>query len=152
MLPRKWAFPLIFIGVFTFTLFVSLMTSGWLQETFSHPDNPDFIKRILSTNLSRDKDRLYLWQAGWLGIQDNPILGVGIGNEDYYFEPYRQIVSKLHGGHTFFTKASAGVHNMYLQVGYTMGGNRFSCPSVVIWFSFLLVYFMDSESWKRFLI
>ena len=121
MLPRKWAFPLIFVGVFTFTLFVSLMTSGWLQETFSHPDNPDFIKRILSTNLSRDKDRLYLWQAGGLGIQDNPILGVGIGNEDYYFEPYRQIVSKLHGGHTFFTKASAGVHNMYLQVGYTMG-------------------------------
>jgi len=121
MLPRRWSFSLIFLGGLTFAVFISLMASGWLQKTFTHPDNPDFIKRILSTSLSQDRDRLLLWEAGWLGVKDHPFLGVGIGNDDYYFEPYRQIVSKKHGGYEFYNQASAGAHNLYIQLGFTMG-------------------------------
>ena len=121
MLPRRWSWSLIGLGIATFAVLVGLMLSGKLQATFSSDDNPDFVKRLLSTSLSHDKDRLYLWEAGWLGLLDNPIVGVGPGNEDWVYEPYRQVVSQRHGGYQFINRASAGVHNLYLQIGFTYG-------------------------------
>jgi len=121
MLPRRYSISLFIITLCIITLFISLMATGWLQETFDNPNNPELVKRLLNTSLSYDKDRLYLWEAGWLGVKDHLWLGVGIGNEDYYFESYRQLVSERHGGYQFINSSSAGIHNFYLQIAFNLG-------------------------------
>jgi O-antigen ligase len=121
LLPRRWWMPLLAIAVAASLLLGALLATGHLRRIANAPHTPPLLKRALNTSLSYDKDRLYLWEAGWLAVQDRPWLGAGIGNEDYDFEAYRQIVSGRHEGYAFITRASAGIHNIYLQMAFATG-------------------------------
>ena len=121
MLRRRWWLPLIVLALGTSLVLGSLLATGQLRRFADAPHTPAIVVRALDTSLSYDKDRLYLWEAGWLAMQDRPWLGAGIGNEDYDYEVYRQIVSRRHGGYTFVTRASAGIHNIYLQMAFATG-------------------------------
>ena len=122
-LPRRWSIPATVVVV---ALLVALgvgLGTGWLRQAAGDLNRyPDIVKRVLETSPTGfDKDRLYLWEAGWLGIRDNPWLGVGPGNDAIAFEAYRQVVSQRHDGYTFTTGASAGLHNLYLQLWFERG-------------------------------
>ena len=122
ILPKKISFPILGSGVILGMAFIYVTSSGFIQE-YIKPSNEHsvFLNRILRTSITNDRDRLYLWEAGWLGFKDNPWIGVGIGNEDYRYEPYRKIVADKHGGHVFFNSASAGIHNLYLTILFVNG-------------------------------
>ncbi len=121
MLPRRFAFSILGTGFLCAALLVVTMATGWLQDRFESPDNPVLIKRMLSASPTNDRDRLYLWEAGWAGFLENPIVGVGRGNERFEYEQHRARVAERHGGHHFLNTASAGIHNVYLQVAYNTG-------------------------------
>jgi len=122
ILPKKISFLILGSGLILGMAFIYVASSGLIQEHIQ-PSNEHsvFLNRIVKTSITNDRDRLYMWEAGWLGFKDNPWIGVGIGNEDYRYEPYRKIVADKHGGHTFFNSASAGVHNLYLQILFVNG-------------------------------
>jgi len=122
ILPKKISFPILGSGVILGMAFIYVASSGFIQEHIE-PSNEHsvFLNRIVQTSITNDRDRLYLWEAGWLGFKDNPWIGVGIGNEDYRYEPYRKIVADKHGGHVFFNSASAGIHNLYLTILFVNG-------------------------------
>jgi O-antigen ligase len=122
ILPKKISFPILGSGLILGIAFIYVASSGLIQEHIQ-PSNEHsvFLNRIVKTSITNDRDRLYMWEAGWLGFKDNPWIGVGIGNEDYRYEPYRKIVADKHGGHTFLNSASAGVHNLYLQILFVNG-------------------------------
>ncbi|MBF0353600.1 MAG: O-antigen ligase family protein [SAR324 cluster bacterium] len=120
LLPRRRAWRIMFsLGCFGI-LVISLMGSGWLRQ-FYQPDHPQLLNRLLLTSLEYDQDRWHLWQAAWMGIEEHPWLGVGLGNEVPAFEHYRQGVSTQYQGYVFNNKASAGVHNQYLQILFSTG-------------------------------
>ena len=121
MLPRRLAFPILGSVVLCAVLLVTSMATGWLQDRFDSPDNPVLVKRMLSASPTNNRDRLYLWEAGWMGFLENPIVGVGRGNERYEYEQYRARVAQRHGGYQYLTAASAGIHNVYLQLAYNLG-------------------------------
>lgn len=122
ILPKKISFLILGSGLILGMAFIYVASSGLIQEHIQ-PSNEHsvFLNRIVKTSITNDRDRLYMWEAGWLGFKDNPWIGVGIGNEDYRYEPYRKIVADKHGGHTFLNSASAGVHNLYLQILFVNG-------------------------------
>ena len=122
ILPKKISFPILGSGLILGMAFIYVASSGVIQD-YIQPSNKHsvFLNRIANTSITNDRDRLYLWEAGWLGFKDNPWIGVGMGNEDYRYEPYRKIVADKHGGHTYLNSASAGVHNLYLQILFAHG-------------------------------
>jgi O-antigen ligase len=122
ILPKKISFPILGSGLILGIAFIYVASSGLIQD-YIQPSNENsvFLNRIAKTSITNDRDRLYMWEAGWLGFKDNPWMGVGMGNEDYRYEPYRKIVADKHGGHTYLNSASAGVHNLYLQILFSNG-------------------------------
>ena len=76
---------------------------------------------LLGTSFQNDRDRIYMWEAAWLGIQANPVLGVGIGNDRSDYEHWRTVVADRYGGHRYLNPPEVGVHNVYLQVAYELG-------------------------------
>jgi len=122
ILPKKISFPILGSGVIVGLAFIYVAISGLIQEHFkTSKGHSVFLNRIVQTSIHGDKDRLYMWEAGWLGIKDNPWIGVGMGNADDRYEPYRKIVADKYGGHTFYNSASAGIHNLYLQILFVNG-------------------------------
>lgn len=121
MLPRRWAYSILATGFLCMAVIISTMATGWLQERLDNPNNPVLVKRMLSASPTHDRERLYLWEAGWEGFLENPIVGIGRGNERFEYEQHRARVAERHGGHRFFNTASAGIHSFYLQVAYNFG-------------------------------
>lgn len=62
-----------------------------------------------------NQDRFLMWEAGWSAIQDHLLLGIGPRNNAQVLPQYRDPISQR-TGHRFFNSASAGVHNIYLQI------------------------------------
>jgi O-antigen ligase len=121
MLPRRWWIALLGVGLAGVVALSVLLSDDALHSGERIPGVPGIVNRALQTSIGRDKDRLYLWEAAWLGIREHPWIGVGLGNERYTYEAYRQVVSARHDGYTFTNRASAGIHNIYLHVAYTLG-------------------------------
>ena len=121
MLPRRFAVSILGTVLLCGVLLITSMATGWLQDRFESPDNPVLVKRMLSASPTNDRDRLYMWEAGWEGFLENPIVGVGRGNERFEYEQHRARVAERHGGHRYLNTASAGIHNVYLQVAYNLG-------------------------------
>jgi O-antigen ligase len=120
-LPRRFGVALAAAGVAAILLVALLLATGWLRERLLHEGTPALVQRLVRTGLEHDVDRLRLWEAGWLALRDKPLLGHGWGNQHPALEPYRQAVSAKHGGYRFIVKASAGLHNIYLQVAFAAG-------------------------------
>jgi len=121
MLPRRFSHAILGVGFLCAAVIITTMATGWLQKRFDSPNNPVLVKRMLSASPINDRDRLYLWEAGWEGFLENPIVGVGRGNERFLYEQHRVRVAERHGGHQFLNSASAGIHSFYLQVAYNNG-------------------------------
>ncbi len=121
MLPRRWCLALLSLGLAGVIALAMLLSHDALQSGERIPGVPGIINRALQTSIGQDKDRLYLWEAAWLGIQEHPWIGVGLGNERYTYEAYRQVVSARHDDYQFTNRASAGIHNIYLHFAFTLG-------------------------------
>lgn len=129
MLPRRRSVPILLAAATSLAVVILAMSTGWLQERLSHPDNPVLLKRILSSSPFNDRDRLFLWEAGWLGFVDHAVVGIGLGNERTDFGQYREIVAERHGGHQYMNSPAAGVHNVFLHVAYCLGTLGFAAFS-----------------------
>ena len=70
--------------------------------------------------LKSNQDRVLMWEAGIYAIQDHFWLGIGYGNDAKIMPYYRDIITDR-TGHRFHNKASAGVHNIYLQTWINYG-------------------------------
>ncbi len=119
-LPRRVAFPLLGGGLAAGALLAAGLATGRLQAA-GRPDAPVLVQRLLHTSLANDRDRLYMWEAGWLGFRAHPILGIGLGNDRTDYEQYRRLVAERHGGHRYLNPPHVGVHNLYLQLAYELG-------------------------------
>ncbi len=121
LLPRRWGWGLVAGSLGLLAVLMGLLITPWLREHLLRPDTPVLAQRLLVTSPQNQVDRLHLWEAGLLAIQDRPWLGAGMGNQDTIFEPYRKIVSRKYGGYVFTVDAQAGVHNIYLQMIFNLG-------------------------------
>ena len=120
-LPRRWAVSMALLGALAVAGYATLvLQQTWLRDHIELEDAPPLVQRLLSTSLKYDVDRLRLWQAGWLAVQDRPWFGAGMGHTGPVFEPYRDLISQR-TGYWYQLGASAGVHNIYLQVGFDLG-------------------------------
>lgn len=121
MLPRRWWITLLSVGLAGVVALGVLLSQDALRAGKHIPGMPGIVNRALQTSIEQDKDRLYLWEAAWLGIQEHPWIGVGLGNDRYTYEAYRQVVSARHDGYRFTNRASTGIHNIYLHFAYSLG-------------------------------
>lgn len=120
-LSRRQGLTLVCVGIAAIVLLAVLLSTGWLRERLLREDTPPLVQRLVRTGVEHDVDRLRLWEAGWLALRDKPLLGHGWGNQDPALEPYRQAVAAQYGGYRFIVKASAGLHNIYLQIAFAAG-------------------------------
>jgi len=78
-------------------------------------------KRFISGfKIKSNEDRILMWKSGLAAIKDHFWIGIGYDNDAKIISAYRENISKL-TGHRFFTKASTGVHNIYLQTWLNYG-------------------------------
>ncbi len=120
-LPRRWGLPLAVLAALVTGGYVALQLQGdWLEQHVLHPDSPALLERLVRTSPTYDVDRVRMWQAGWLGVQDRPWFGAGMGNAGTVLEPYRNAIEQRYG-YRYMLDASAGVHNIYLQVAFDLG-------------------------------
>ena len=117
--PRRLALPLT-AAVLLLGLAVSAVATGWLQGLKPWLPEWGIVNRLISTSLTHDRERLYLWESALLGIQDRPWFGVGYGNDKRYMRKYRaQVTEKRH--YQFSVRPSTHSHNVYLQVAFELG-------------------------------
>ena len=117
--PRRILLPVGLAGVM-FVAAVGLLITGNLRNAVPIDTGSTVLNRALSTSLTHDRERLYLWESALLGIQDHPVFGVGYGNDKKMMGTYRREVSKRHG-YKFSVKPSMHSHNIYLQVTFELG-------------------------------
>jgi len=78
-------------------------------------------KRIIDGfKVKSNQDRILMWETGIAAIKDHFWLGIGYDNDAEIMTFYREYFSKR-TGHQFWTKASTGVHNIYLQTWINYG-------------------------------
>ena len=70
--------------------------------------------------IKSNQDRVFMWETGISAIKDHFWLGIGYGNDSKIMPIYREIIADR-TGHRFHNKASAGVHNIYLQTWINYG-------------------------------
>jgi O-antigen ligase len=126
-LPRRWGVGVAALGVGALALLTTLLVTRHLGSEFNLDaeraklGGSTLLLRLTGTSLTRDVGRLRLWEAGALAVRDRPWLGVGMGNQDRDLEPYFQIVRERHPGYVFDNPASAGLHDIYLQIAFNLG-------------------------------
>ena len=78
-------------------------------------------KRFVSGfKLKSNQDRILMWESALAVIKDHFWLGIGYDNDAGIIPSYRKNISQR-TGHRFWTKASTGVHNIYLQTWINYG-------------------------------
>ncbi len=110
------------------TLLLGLAGAGWLVQEITLSQNSELrrsenpIVRRLATgfDIASNRDRLLMWQTGVSGIRDHFWLGIGYANDQQVMPQYREPLTQEYK-HRFFNKASAGVHNLYLQTWLNYG-------------------------------
>ncbi|HEX7927708.1 MAG TPA: O-antigen ligase family protein, partial [bacterium] len=120
LLPRRWGVTAAVSSAVVIVVMAILLATGWLNAEVGR-NAPPIVKRLTQTSFIKDVDRLRLWESGWLAFEQKPLLGHGWGNQDPALEPFRQQVSQKYGGYQFAVKASAGLHNIYLQMAFAVG-------------------------------
>jgi len=120
-LPRRWALPLSALAILVVGGYAMLaLQDGWLETHVLGADSPALLERLVHTSPRYDVDRVRMWQAGWLGVQDRPWFGAGMGNAGTVLEPYRSAIEQRYR-YRYMLDAGAGVHNIYLQVAFDLG-------------------------------
>jgi O-antigen ligase len=120
-LPRRWGLAFALLVLVVLGTYAALAVQGtWLQQVYLNPDTPPVVKRMLQTSPYNDVDRVRMWQAGLLAIQERPWFGAGMGDAATVMKPYREQISR-ETGHTFVLGPGVGLHDMYLQVLYDFG-------------------------------
>jgi O-antigen ligase len=120
-LPRRWSVALLGAGFALILAVIFSLSTGLLQRYVDTTGSSVLVKRFVNTSLASEKDRFYLWEAGWLGIVDRPVVGAGFGNPAADYEKYREIVAARHDDHRYLSAAEDGVHNVFLQIAYSTG-------------------------------
>jgi len=115
--------------MFFLTLFL-LSIGSYLYLQFSEPSfkvrepnsRIDLLEQRLISGfkIKSNQDRILMWESGINAIKDNFWLGIGYNNEAEIMPFYREKITKR-TGHIFWTKASTGVHNIYLQTWINYG-------------------------------
>ncbi|MGK0289842.1 MAG: O-antigen ligase [bacterium] len=92
-------------------------------------------KRLHSAlQTSSNKDRLYMWLAGWRTVKENLIFGVG-PRMNKKMKPHYEKIAK-DKKHRFEHQPSTGVHNIYLQNWVNFG--IFGLLGYLLWWGSLL--------------
>ncbi|MCH2172130.1 O-antigen ligase family protein [Myxococcota bacterium] len=120
-LPRRWSVAIAASGLVLILAVALALSTGFLKRHLDPVGSSALVKRFVNTSLESEKDRLYLWKAGWLGFVDHPLVGAGFANSGANYQKYRELVAERHGGHRYSAVPEAGVHNVFLQVAYSMG-------------------------------
>ena len=110
------------------TLIIGLVLSGWIFQQVLSGDTKNWqvidnalVQRLTSAlDVTANKDRLLMWNAGIQGIQDHLMLGIGYGNDENVMDIFRIPIAEKNN-HRFMNDASAGVHNIYLQTWLNYG-------------------------------
>ena len=110
------------------TLIIGLVLSGWIFQQVLSGETKNWqvidnalVQRLTSAlDVTANKDRLLMWNAGIQGIQDHLMLGIGYGNDENVMDIYRIPLAEKNN-HRFMNDASAGVHNIYLQTWLNYG-------------------------------
>lgn len=113
-------------------LLVEVVAIGVAGANFiSNKGGPMVLHRLLSTsiNTNTEKIRLRYWEAGITAIKENPILGVGTGNNRKILPYMKAIKEKYHD--TKFPIVD-NLHNIYLQILFEVGILGF-LPYLAIW-------------------
>lgn len=99
-------------------IFFTLMVATYTDKSVEPAETPAGLvwQRLASSfMLTHNQDRLLMWESGWDAIQDHMFFGIGPRNNAEALPKYRESISQR-TGHQFFNSASAGVHNIYLQI------------------------------------
>lgn len=104
------------VGAIVFTI----STGGaWIQQTglTKHATGQRLYSAV---SKEHNIDRLNMWEAGWIHIKKNPILGIGPKMEDEKMsQTYKEIGKK--NGRKIQHQPHTGVHNIYLQTWLNYG-------------------------------
>ncbi|MBF0277884.1 MAG: O-antigen ligase family protein [SAR324 cluster bacterium] len=121
-LPKKWLIALGIFIVIVGTAAVPFLNIGSSFNTYQQSIETPLKARFDSMLTSRHhRDRFFLWESAGLAIRDHFWLGIGLNNDEQIMPAYRKIVGEQYHHHTFLNKASAGVHNIYLQTWLNFG-------------------------------
>lgn len=130
-LPRKWWMALLILGAVAGPFLLFSLNLGSSFTTYQQAIEEPIKARIDSiATLRHHRDRLFLWESAWMAIEDNFWFGIGLNKDAQVMPPYRQIVATKRQ-HTFINRASAGVHNIYLQTWLNFGMVGLLC---YLWF------------------
>lgn len=118
--PKKWLLRLTGIlvsGAILFFIFVQFHTTD--RASITEAPIIDRITGIFS--VTRNQDRLMMWESARLAIRDHFWWGIGPEQDGSVMPFYRDIVKKEYQYPEFYNKASVGVHNIYLQTWLNFG-------------------------------
>lgn len=112
-LVRKVAGGFVVAVIVLTLIFVGIRKQDWIQE------NP-VLNRFanISLNDSTTKTRFIIWQMGWRGFLERPLLGVGPGNFSIVFNA--EYDPRLYNQETWFDRAHNEVVN-WLAIGGIIG-------------------------------
>jgi len=121
-LPRHWGVPTAIAILGVGFLLIEAVGSGWAERYLGSYGESAILQR-LATDPESDvarQIRLLLWQAGLRGIVANPVVGVGLGNQDRII-PFHVEVFGAGNPQSDQVGTRSVLHNMYLQAAFYLG-------------------------------
>ena len=121
-LPMRWAVPTAIAILGVVFLLVEAVGSGWAQQYLGGNGESAIIQRLTTEPATDEASqiRLLLWQAALRGIAANPVVGVGLGNQDRII-PFHVEVFGAGNPQSDLVGTRSVAHNMYLQAGIYLG-------------------------------
>ncbi|MBF0350513.1 MAG: O-antigen ligase family protein [SAR324 cluster bacterium] len=120
-LPKKIILLIAGVGVLAVVVLLPVAHLGDSFEKYQQPIESGLKARLDSMFVARlQSDRFAMWETGIMSIKDHFWFGIGWKNDTVVMDKYRQQITERNG-HIFWNKASAGIHNIYLQMFVYLG-------------------------------
>ena len=116
-LPRRWVVGLVILALLFAGVLWRAQETSKLRRIFKA--NPLGYRILTALSAKSNRDRLAMWQAAGMVIQDHPWLGLG-ANATLEVQAYYDLVAHK-VNHRFQHTADVGVHQLYLQTWIDFG-------------------------------